>query len=76
MDGKGDQSHWSTVSFNICMLRIPGSLNSKYIQFDKSEVYIPPEAEVRIVKSWDAFYTYCRTRSINAVLYLSTICSN
>src|SRR5262249_8057979 len=40
-----------------CMLRIPGSFNSKYIQFSSDGrgniISISPEAEVRIVKRWD-----------------------
>ena len=38
------------------MLRIPGSLNSKRIQFNaRGEIIgdIPPEAEVRIIQDWD-----------------------
>jgi hypothetical protein len=55
-DNKGDENHWSTVSFRNCMLRIPGSLNSKRISFnDRGEIIgdIPPEAEVRIIQRWD-----------------------
>jgi hypothetical protein len=54
-DGKGDHSHWSTVSFNNCMLRIPCSLNSSYILFDGAGriVDIPYNARVRIEKYWD-----------------------
>jgi hypothetical protein len=54
-DSNGDPSHWGTVSFNNCTLRIPGSFNSKYIQFDKNGrvIYIPPNAEVKVVKCWD-----------------------
>ncbi|MGC1927374.1 MAG: hypothetical protein WA667_00240 [Candidatus Nitrosopolaris sp.] len=55
-DKKGDENHCRTVSFRNCMLRIPGSLNSKRIQFnDKDEIIgdIPPEAEVMIIQRWD-----------------------
>jgi hypothetical protein len=53
-DNKGDQSHWSTVSFNNCMLRIPCTLNSSYIQFDGDRIIdIPYDARVRIEKYWD-----------------------
>jgi len=49
-DNKSDQSHWSTVSFNNCMLRIPFSLNSDYVRFDdKGEIIdIPYDARVRV----------------------------
>jgi len=54
-DNKADQRHSCTVSFRNYMLRVPFSLNSKYIQFDDIDniISIPPEAEVRIIKSWD-----------------------
>ena len=65
-DNKGDQNHWSTVSFRNCMLRIPGSLNSKRIQFnDRGQTIgdIPSEAEVRIMQRWD-----CNRPSIEHLL--------
>lgn len=55
-DNNADQSHWSTVSFKNMWMRIPGSVNYKYIQFneDKSQIInIPYEAEVRIIKPWN-----------------------
>jgi hypothetical protein len=56
-DSKGDPCHRSTVSFSNCMIRVPGSYNSKYIQFnDKGEVVnIPPESQVSIVQKWDGY---------------------
>jgi hypothetical protein len=52
---KNDPCHTSTISFKNCMLRVPGSYNSKYIQFnDKGKIEnIPPEAEVKIIRQWD-----------------------
>ena len=37
------------------MLRLPGSYNSKYVEFnDKGEIVnIPEEAEVKIIQRWD-----------------------
>lgn len=54
-DGKGDPSHWNTISFNNMLLRIPGSLNSKVVQFDKKGKIIdtPYDAKVRIERRWD-----------------------
>jgi hypothetical protein len=54
-DNRGDPCHSNTVSFNNCMIRIPGSYNSKYIQFNDmgDVVNIPPGSEVRIVLRWD-----------------------
>jgi hypothetical protein len=55
-DNKADEIHSRTVSFHNCMLRIPGSLNSKYVHLnDRGEIIgdVPPEAEVRIIQRWD-----------------------
>jgi hypothetical protein len=56
-ENKADPCHWNTVSFSNCMIRIPGSYNSKYVQFnDEGEVvYISPESEVRIIQRWDGY---------------------
>jgi Primase X len=43
-NGKCDNEHNKTMSFNNCMLRIPGSFNSKN------------NAQVRIVQNWDNSY--------------------
>jgi hypothetical protein len=40
-DGKSDRAHNTTVSFNNCMMRIPGSINSKN------------NCEVRLVQEWN-----------------------
>jgi hypothetical protein len=49
-DNKADQNHSNNVSFGNCMLRVPGSLNSKYVWFSKGEmVDIPSEAEARLI---------------------------
>ena len=42
-NGKSDPAHNTTVSFRNCMLRIPGSINSKNGQ------------EVRVVRKWDGY---------------------
>jgi hypothetical protein len=54
-DNKADQSHWRSVSFNNCMLRIPNSLNySCCIKSDDGRIInIPYDARVRIEKYWD-----------------------
>ena len=54
-DNKGDPCHCNTVSFNNCTIRIPGSNNSKYIQFNEKGkvVDLPPQSKVRIVQRWD-----------------------
>ena len=56
-DNKGDPCHYNTVSFNNCMIRIPGSYNSKYVQFNDiaKVVNISPESEVKIIQRWDGY---------------------
>jgi hypothetical protein len=78
--GMADHSHSSTVSFNNYWLRIPGSLNSKYIKLnDKGEpIDIPPEAEVQTMKRWDGnrpdveplltqYYIWLRVQAVNEI---------
>jgi hypothetical protein len=55
-EDKGDTNHSHSVSFHNCMLRIPGSFNSKRIPLnDRGEIIgdIPPEAEVRVIQRWE-----------------------
>ncbi len=56
-DNKADSCHSNTVSFNNCMIRIPGSYNPKYIGFNEEGkvVNIPPKSEVRIIQKWDGY---------------------
>jgi hypothetical protein len=57
-DNKADPVHCNTVAFGNCMVRIPGSYNSKYIQFDDRHeviVNIPPQSEVKIIHRWDGY---------------------
>jgi hypothetical protein len=54
-DGKADQSHWKSASFNNYMLRVPSTLNSDCVQFDDKGriMHIPYDARVRVEKYWD-----------------------
>src|SRR5262249_472176 len=55
-DNKCDEDHSGNVSFKNMYMRIPGSLNSKYFQYneDKSQIInIPYESEVRVIKPWN-----------------------
>ncbi|MFZ0510860.1 MAG: hypothetical protein WAM14_04570, partial [Candidatus Nitrosopolaris sp.] len=56
-DNNADPCHYNTVSFNNWMIRIPGSYNSKYVQFNYvgKVVNISPESEVRIIQKWDGY---------------------
>jgi len=56
-DGRADSNHSSNVSFGNCMIRIPGSYNAKYIQFDDNGQgsNIPTKSEVKIVQPWNGY---------------------
>src|SRR5262249_45916411 len=56
-DGRTDSNHSSNVSFGNCMIRIPGSYNAKYIQFDDNGQgsNIPTKSEVKIVQPWNGY---------------------
>jgi len=47
-DGKADPVHNSTVAFGNCMVRIPNSYNSKYVQ--EGSKILTPQSKVRIVQ--------------------------
>ncbi|MGB8935590.1 MAG: hypothetical protein WCC17_10855 [Candidatus Nitrosopolaris sp.] len=48
-DGKADPVHNNTVAFSNCMIRIPNSYNSKYVQKDSNgEIILTPQSRVRI----------------------------
>ena len=51
-DGKCDPSHNSTVSFGNCMIRIPGSFNSKCFQNDDRSI---EESQVKLIQKWNGF---------------------
>jgi hypothetical protein len=45
-DNKADPCHSNTVSFSNCMVRIPGSYNSKYVKKnDNGELVLTPQSE-------------------------------
>jgi hypothetical protein len=48
-DDKADSAHSNNISFGNCMVRIPGSYNTKYTQFNKVQ------SEVKIVQQWDGY---------------------
>ncbi|MGC2383370.1 MAG: hypothetical protein WA631_09725 [Nitrososphaeraceae archaeon] len=50
-NGKCDLVHNNTVSFNNCMLRIPGSHNSKCIQ--RNDGKADSSTQVRIINRWN-----------------------
>jgi hypothetical protein len=70
-DNKGDPCHCSTVSFNNCIIRIPGSYNSKYVHFNNmGKVVNTPESEVRIIQRWDGYKPNIRWLLKDYWLYL------
>jgi hypothetical protein len=46
--GMADPVHNNTVAFNNCLIRIPNSYNSKYIQRDGEKIILTPQSRVRI----------------------------
>jgi Primase X len=48
-NGNADPAHNNSVAFGNCMIRIPGSYNSKYIHGK------PSQSEVKIVQRWDGY---------------------
>jgi hypothetical protein len=52
---KADPCHSNSLSFRNCMLRIPGSFNSKLAKLnEKGEIInIPESAEVKIMQNWN-----------------------
>ena len=82
-NGKSDQAHSTTVSFKNCMLRIPGTYNSKNIQDGE-------DAQVKIIQRWNmyrpsitfllgSFYAHLKDQEItrimqNQALKISNVC--
>jgi hypothetical protein len=52
--GKSDQAHSGTLSFGNCMLRIPGSHNSKCVRANNG-VLSEARTEVKLVHEWDGY---------------------
>jgi hypothetical protein len=50
-NGKADPKHFTSVSLQNCMLRIPGSYNSKCVT--KEDNIIGPASQVRVITSWN-----------------------
>jgi hypothetical protein len=69
---KADQCHSNGLSFKNCMLRIPGSYNSKQVEFsDRGEIVsIPYEAEVRIIQRWNRVRPIIKPLLTDFYLYL------
>ena len=61
-DNKADYCHYSTMSFNNCMIRIPGSYNAK------SELI-----EVKIIQKWDGKRPSIKPLLFNCYLYLQAV---
>jgi len=48
-NNKADSGHSTSISFGNCMIRIPGSFNSRYISSNKAQ------SEVKIVQRWNGY---------------------
>ncbi len=60
-DGKADQCHSKGVSFNNCMLRIPGSINSKNCN------------QVKIIQRWNGVRPSIKPLLYDFYIYLADI---
>ncbi len=54
-NNKADPCHSNSLSFRNCMLRVPGSLNSKLVRLNEKGkiVNIPESGEVKIIQKWN-----------------------
>jgi Primase X len=54
-NNKADSCHSNNLSFRNCMLRVPGSFNSKLVQLSEKGqiVNIPELSEVKIMQKWN-----------------------
>jgi hypothetical protein len=52
-NNKADPCHSNSLSFRNCMVRVPGSFNSKLVQLNEKIVNIPESAEVKIIQKWN-----------------------
>jgi hypothetical protein len=54
-NNKAGPCHSSSLSFRNCMVRVPGSFNSKLVQLnEKGEIItIPESGEVKIIQKWN-----------------------
>jgi len=52
---KADPCHSSSLSFKNCIVRVPGSFNSKLVELNENGeiVKIPESAEVKIMQEWN-----------------------
>jgi len=50
-NGKSDPAHSKTLSFGNCMLRVPGSHNSKCVRANNG--ILSEKTEVKILREWD-----------------------
>jgi Primase X len=51
-NGKSDPMHNKTISFGNCLLRVPGSHNSKCVKANNG-IFIPDKTSVKIVQRWN-----------------------
>jgi hypothetical protein len=57
-NGKSDPDHTKTLSFGNCLLRIPGSHNSKCVAANAG--IIDEKTEVRIIQKWNGYRPHVR----------------
>lgn len=52
-DGKADGNHYNTLSFGNCLLRLPGSHNSKLIKGNNNTT--DKSTQVKVIQEWDGY---------------------
>jgi hypothetical protein len=52
-NGKADSKHTNTVSFGNCMLRIPGSHNSKCVQ--RNNAIADTSTQIKVLREWNGY---------------------
>ncbi|MFZ0225035.1 MAG: DNA primase noncatalytic subunit PriX, partial [Candidatus Nitrosopolaris sp.] len=72
-NNKADPCHSNSLSFKNCMLRVPGSFNSKLVHlYEKGEIInIPESAEVRIIQKWNGVRPSIKPLLSNFYIYFA-----
>jgi hypothetical protein len=71
-NNKADPCHSNSLSFKNCMLRAPGSFNSKLVQLnEKGEILnIPESAKIKIIRKWNGIRPSIRPLLSDFYIYL------
>jgi len=72
-NNKADPCHSNSLSFKNCMVRVPGSFNSKLVQPNQKDeiANIPESAEVKIIQRWNGIRPSIKPLLFNFYIYLA-----